>query len=204
MVLKNIQPKLFEERQTQHRKFNGGLFSRKVVLDVVEKTPARLFQMNIKAPPETPLKGVTCKSVQCKHDPIFFAGRYCKYSRELSQTPWIVDGVKTMETSVQEIIFEQLNKTFGLVVFSFVCFSIDCFLFCRIKEDDIKFGSSGREDCDVRCLGRGRPFYVEIADPVKTKYTFDDFRNLEDNINKSTAVKVRDMQLVQRYKNCFK
>lgn len=127
-----MQPKLFEERKTQHRKFNGELFSRKVVLEVIEKTPARLFQTYIKAPPEPPLKGVTCKSVECKHDPIFIAGRYCKYSRELSQTPWIVDGVKTMETSVQEIIFEQLNKTFGLVHFSLFVFQFTLF-FCFVE-----------------------------------------------------------------------
>lgn len=110
--MKNVHPKLFEERKVQHRKFNGELFSRKVVSDVIEKTPAGLFKMHIKTPPEPPTKGVTCKSIECKHDPIYFAGRYCKYSRELSQTPWIVDGVKTMETSLQEIIFEQLNKVF--------------------------------------------------------------------------------------------
>ena len=28
-------------------------------------------------------------------------GRYNKYSRELSQTPWFIDGVRKTETSVQ-------------------------------------------------------------------------------------------------------
>jgi len=33
---------------------------------------------------------------------IFLCGRYIKYSRYLSQTPWMVDGKKLTEGSLQE------------------------------------------------------------------------------------------------------
>lgn len=108
-----MQPKMFEDRKNQHRKFNGELYSRKAVQTALERTPSGILKMHAKIPPEIPNTSVKCVSVECKHNPIYFAGRYCKYSRELSQSPWIIDGVKTMETSVQEIIFKELTEVFG-------------------------------------------------------------------------------------------
>jgi tRNA U54 and U55 pseudouridine synthase Pus10 len=41
----------------------------------------------------------------------YFAGRYNKYSRELSQTPWILpDGERKMALSVEEIISNKLKE----------------------------------------------------------------------------------------------
>jgi tRNA U54 and U55 pseudouridine synthase Pus10 len=40
---------------------------------------------------------------------IFLVGRYNKFSRTLSQTPWVIDGERRMESSVQEIISESLQ-----------------------------------------------------------------------------------------------
>lgn len=39
----------------------------------------------------------------------FLVGRYNKFSRTLSQTPWVIDGERRMESSVQEIISESLQ-----------------------------------------------------------------------------------------------
>jgi len=39
----------------------------------------------------------------------FLVGRYNKFSRTLSQTPWVIDGQRRMESSVQEIISESLQ-----------------------------------------------------------------------------------------------
>lgn len=104
---------MFEMRKVQHRKFSGEMFSRKAVMTAIEMTPLNLFKMFAKVPPEAPSDSLTCKTIECNHNPIYFAGRYCKYSRELSQSPWIIDGVKAMETSVQELIFEQICNVFG-------------------------------------------------------------------------------------------
>lgn len=62
----------------------------------------------------------------------------------------------------------------------------------------MKFAASGREDCDVRCLGRGRPFYIEVMDPKLTKFSFETLRQLENNINTSKLIKVQDLQLVDK------
>lgn len=42
----------------------------------------------------------------------WFTGRYNKYSRELSQTPWICDGKRKGESSVEEEICNPLKKIF--------------------------------------------------------------------------------------------
>ena len=42
----------------------------------------------------------------------FFIGRYNKYSRELSQTPWIIEGVRKSELSVEEIINKPIRQAF--------------------------------------------------------------------------------------------
>lgn len=71
-------------------------------------------------------------------------------------------------------------------------------IFCSISEGNIRFSSSGREDCDVRCLGKGRPFYLEILDPKRTNFAASDFRMLENKINQSNLITVRDLQLVHK------
>lgn len=40
------------------------------------------------------------------------AGRYNKYSRNLPQTPWIIDGERKLESSVEELISDHLLTTF--------------------------------------------------------------------------------------------
>lgn len=67
-----------------------------------------------------------------------------------------------------------------------------------ISENNLKFSSSGREDCDVRCLGKGRPFYIEVLDPVKTQISFKEFREIEKEVNKAALIGVFHLQNVDR------
>lgn len=106
-------------------------------------------------------------SVNLVHDPIFVAGRYNKYSRTLSQTPWIIDGMKRMESSVQDLISDHLVK--------------------KIRYDSVKFSSSGREDVDVRMLGSGRPFLLELVNPRVVDICSSDYKSIEEQINSSTS-----------------
>lgn len=76
---------------------------------------------------------------------IFIKGNYIKLARFISQTPWIIDGHKIYETSIQDLVSEQAVKSF--------------------RPSTIKFHSGGREDIDVRMLGNGRPFVLELVDP---------------------------------------
>ena len=58
-----------------------------------------------------PLKPVASFSdldIQYEYGHVFVAGRYNKYSRSLSQTAWIIDGVRRGESSVEELITQQV------------------------------------------------------------------------------------------------
>ncbi|EYU36817.1 hypothetical protein MIMGU_mgv1a003989mg [Erythranthe guttata] len=79
---------------------------------------------------------------QCYKTSIYVGGRYLKYSRNVSQSRWIIDDERMGEASVEEIIGGSILP---------IC-----------QGDSYKFHAAGREDIDVRMLGTGRPFLVEI------------------------------------------
>ncbi|GLH03085.1 Putative tRNA pseudouridine synthase Pus10 [Gryllus bimaculatus] len=115
----------------------------------------------------------------CLHNSIYFAGCYNKFSRSLSQTPWVIEGERRMESSVQEIICGSIEKA---------CLA-----------DGSKFVSSGREDVDVRMLGRGRPFACEVLNPRKVKFSPEEIQILEAKINCCTEdVAIRHLQIIPK------
>ena len=128
-------------------------------------------------PSSSPYNDFPVAMVTFSHASLFVAGRYNKYSRKLSQTPWFVDGERRGETSVQELICNHLQSV--------------------IRPASIRFSSSGREDVDVRMLGSGRPFLVEFVDPHSSKLSWEQVRALEEEINSSTdEISVHQLVLV--------
>jgi len=129
-------------------------------------------------PPPVPSKNCTY-NIQCQHSAIYLGGRYNKYSRELPQTPWVVDGERRMDTSVNELITDVVQKR----------------IFC----DKIVFSSSGREDVDVKMLGNGRPFVLEILNPRKVKWNSEEIKQMENEINDSTKlIAIRNLQVITK------
>ncbi|KAG5683376.1 hypothetical protein PVAND_012661 [Polypedilum vanderplanki] len=57
----------------------------------------------------------------------------------------------------------------------------------------VTFMSSGREDVDVRCLGRGRPFALEITDATKTTLDSSTAADIERKVCQSRVVSIRDL-----------
>ncbi|XP_061390489.1 putative tRNA pseudouridine synthase Pus10 [Musca vetustissima] len=111
---------------------------------------------------------------------VFVAGRYRKISRELSHTPWVLNGKRVMEDSIEEIIIRTVAP-----------------YFCK-DTSRVIFMSSGREDVDVRCLGKGRPFVLEIPNSVHTTLPVKEAHRMECEIDKSCKLSVRNLQMVQR------
>lgn len=118
--------------------------------------------------------------------PIFIAGRYNKFSREIPQTIWpcrVCHGKgcdhchgkgKMYETSVQEIIGDvALEMTGGKEHF---------------------FHGMGREDIDARMLGDGRPFVIEISNPRIRNIDLDELKRRSDN----ELAAFNDLHYVQR------
>lgn len=119
--------------------------------------------------------------------PIFIAGRYNKYSREIPQTIWpcrVCHGKgcdhchgkgKMYETSVQEIIGDIARE--------------------MADGDEHFFHGMGREDIDACMLGDGRPFVLEISNPRKRHIDLDE---LARRANQSDLAKYNNLHFVQR------
>ncbi|KAL6522096.1 hypothetical protein OROMI_031973 [Orobanche minor] len=113
----------------------------------------------------------------CYKTQIFVGGRYLKYSRNVSQTRWIIDDERMGEASVEEIIGGQILP---------IC-----------QGDSYKFHAAGREDIDVRMLGTGRPFLIEIQNA--RQFPSDVLiKDIEININslESKFVRVKNLKFL--------
>ena len=96
----------------------------------------------------------------------YIYGRYKKLERGIPQTKWPCRACKgrgcekcdhtglQYKSSVQGLIGDPLLDIFG--------------------SGEHAFHGMGREDIDVRCLGRGRPFVMEMKKPIK--------RDIDSNI----------------------
>ena len=111
---------------------------------------------------------------------IFIYGRYNKFVRGIPQTHWdcrLCRGKgcesckftgKQYKTSVEELISPK--------------FVIEA------KADDSKFHGAGREDIDVKMLGNGRPFILELKNP---KIRTLDLKTIQNKVNKSNKKKIK-------------
>jgi len=117
--------------------------------------------------------------VRLQVNPLFIAGRYRKLVRDIPQSKWFCSNCrgkgcekcgwtgKMYPESVEEIVGKPfLEATDGVAT---------------------SFHASGREDIDVRMLGTGRPFVIEVAKPRKR---FIDLKKLEEDVNASARGKV--------------
>ena len=114
--------------------------------------------------------------------PVFIYGRYEKLVRGIPQTRWPCrscrgrgDGCESCEgtglqysESVQDIIGDPVKQILGA--------------------SDTSFHGMGREDIDVRCLGSGRPFVLEIKNPRLRDF---ELSKIEKEINSNEPEKVR-------------
>ncbi|XP_039743002.1 tRNA pseudouridine synthase Pus10 isoform X1 [Pteropus medius] len=174
------------------------VFTRMAVMKALNKIKEEDFCRQFPCPPNSPKAVCTVLEIECAHGAVFVAGRYNKYSRNLPQTPWIIDGERKLESSVGELISGHLLTVF--------------------KAESFNFSSSGREDVDVRTLGNaqmltpstrfcfmtgcvlpGRPFAIELVNPHRVHFTSQEIKELQQKINNSSnKIQVRDLQLVTR------
>lgn len=122
--------------------------------------------------------------VDLQINPLFIEGRYRKLIRGIPQTRWPCRKCrgkgcercdftgKMYPESVEELMAETvLNAT---------------------KGPESKFHGAGREDIDVRMLGRGRPFVLEIKEPKIRELNLE---KLTSNINQHCQGKVEVLDL---------
>jgi tRNA pseudouridine synthase 10 len=113
--------------------------------------------------------------------PVYLFGRYNKYERGIPQTKWFCRRChgkgcryckysgKLYEHSVEEFIAHPLLKA--------------------AQAEDESFHGAGREDIDVRMLGTGRPFVIELKNPKKRSFDLESItKEITKESNNTVAV----------------
>ena len=111
---------------------------------------------------------------------LFIYGKYNKLVRNIPQTHWDCRKCqgsgcevcnytgKQYPTSVEELISPKFKEA--------------------SKSSDSKFHGAGREDIDVRMLGNGRPFILELKNPILRNL---DLKKLKKQVNKKNKKKIK-------------
>ena len=159
--------KLLESNLKQNVDFDG-----EDVLVMVD------FRRILKEHIENPIK------VRLQINPIFIEGRYRKLIRGIPQTKWPCTKCKgkgceecnftgkQYPESVEELLSETVLK--------------------HTNGYDAKFHGAGREDIDVRMLGTGRPFVLEIKEPKIRKI---DLKKIEEEVSEIAKGKTEYLNL---------
>ena len=113
--------------------------------------------------------------------PVFLYGRYRKLIRDLPQTRWPCRACRGRAEGC-----ESCNET-GLQYAESVQDLIGEPIRLSLAAEDTSFHGMGREDIDVRCLGTGRPFVIEIKKP-KTRLA--NLEEIQKAVNENTEGKV--------------
>lgn len=150
----------------------------------VSRALAALTMMptSIKSPPDQ-LTTTPEAVITFERDSVYMQGRYLKLQRGLSQTPWILDGERMGDSSVEECI--------GNIALSY------------FKGVNYKFHTAGREDVDVRMLGNGRPFILEILDARKAHLNQIGYDQIQKAVNTANAGAVKIVQVKSSTKDYF-
>lgn len=106
---------LVENKLKKTKSLDNGL-SRSALGEALKTIDSEVFKKYVTIPPEPPKATLTLEHVTCKHDYIYLAGRYCKYSRSLFQTPWVNEDNVAIKNSIQEILFNSLQNTLKYVL----------------------------------------------------------------------------------------
>ncbi len=132
---------------------------------------------SLKSPDVVFIVDVAKWSVTVQARPLYIYGRYRKLVRGLPQNPWLYEPDRRVSyaSSVEELITGPLLEV--------------------TRGDGAKLHAAGREDLDVRTLGNGRPFVVEVRNPKVRRI---DLRAAERLINERAGglIEVEGLQFV--------
>ena len=143
--------------------------------------------------------------------PVFMYGRYRKLIRNLPQTRWPCRACRGRAEGC-----ESCNQT-GLQYPESVQDLIGEPIRLSLAAEDTSFHGMGREDIDVRCLGTGRPFVIEIKKPGTRRANLEEIQkavndNAENKVeinslrwsNRKEVVKVKESRSEKSYTIRFK
>lgn len=171
-------PQEYATRAQNIHVYNMGVFSRMGVEKSLSCVDDQHFSLHYPVPPSIPITSITVSTKMIRSS-LFIGGRYCKYSRDLPQTPWLINNVRKCETSVEELLASCIADA--------------------VQASELKFLASGREDVDVRMLGTGRPFAIECCNPKRAVFSASQLQQLGVEFNKHNIdISVHDLSLVTK------
>jgi tRNA pseudouridine synthase 10 len=152
---------------------------------ILEPKTGRVVEF--KRPDVVALMNTAFDDVELTINPVFVYGRYKKFVRDVPQTTWSCRscwGVgcekcdntgKEYQDSVKDLIGEPFQV--------------------ETDSEDYSFHGAGREDVDVKMLGGGRPFVLELSRPKKRTI---DLEKMQKKVNESEAIEVANLRLSSR------
>ena len=117
--------------------------------DAIKEEPEMLRELKEKFIDRIPAVFPKIKTM-IRRETLFLVGKYTKTSREFGQSQWELNA-----TSVSETICPPVCELFGSSV------------------ENCLFSASGREDMDVRMLGDGRAFVLQVGDAKRLSPILD-------------------------------
>ena len=166
----------------------GKLIEKELAKEVDFENPDIVIMVDLRKILDKPMDLENIK-VRIQINPIFIEGRYKKLVRNIPQTKWPCrkckgkgceecNGTgKQYQESVEELISKIILK--------------------QTRGYEAKFHGAGREDIDVRMLGTGRPFVLEIKEPKIRKL---DLKKIAKEVNEHSKGKTEynDLKYTQR------
>ncbi|KAL7309745.1 hypothetical protein PS15m_010590 [Mucor circinelloides] len=182
LFLAELKEPLLKMRTVRQKKIRVTVGdSRPCIIEALTKLDNEEAKSFTAIPPSEPTERAKFDSVTLLHTSSHVGGRYLKFSREYSQTPWAIKGRKLAEHSVSECFAEIIRKYH--------------------RADDTKFVTAGREDANVRMLGTGRPFYLELINPRTPRLSEEEYKQIEQEINTQSIhkdnVQVRHLSYIE-------
>jgi len=126
---------------------------------------------------ETSLATECALHVNISRQSVFVTGRYMKFARGVSQSPWTIGNERHGSGCVSDFIALDIES--------------------KYSAESHKFHGAGREDIDVRMLGNGRPFVLELIN-CKVLPTDEGLMAIQENVintNEAGSVMVRELKL---------
>ncbi len=193
LVGSRIDPEIEEKEENMWTELN--LTTGEPIKSEINREVGKLVQnkigkeVDLEAPDIKAIIDTRFDSVDIEISPLFVYGRYKKFSREIPQTKWTCKRCrgkgcdkcggtgKMYETSVEEIIGGPLVE--------------------MTSGEDFTLHGMGREDIDAKMLGNGRPFVMEVTEPVKRNI---DLKTLERRVNQNDKVQISSLEFTDKEK----
>ena len=157
----------FDGSFTQAPNVKPSLFTLLAVNDAISSIPLDEFpkyfeklEKEICGHPEPGLGLLTPPQFSSQH--LYVYGRYQKFCRDLPQSTWTTDGGDDCD---DDTVVQQGDGKIASSFSNSIEQVIGKPLMQCTKADSFRFSAAGREDVDVRMLGKGRTFCFEIINP---------------------------------------